>query len=105
MNWAFFTPTFASVLRPSDFPSLELVALVGEAVSRDIFDLWFGKVPRLVNGWGPTETCVFSALHEWRSAEESPLMIGHPVACRGWIVNPENPQQLMPVGDVGEIMI
>ncbi|KAL7940311.1 hypothetical protein V8C42DRAFT_363200 [Trichoderma barbatum] len=104
-NWAFFTPTYASVLRPSDFPSLELVALVGEAVSRDTFDLWFGQVPRLVNGWGPTETCVFSALHEWRSAEESPLTIGHPVACRVWIVDPENSQQLMPAGDVGEIMI
>ncbi|KAI1747345.1 hypothetical protein F4782DRAFT_521601 [Xylaria castorea] len=104
-NWALFTPTFAGLLRPSDFPSLELVALVGEAVSSDTFDLWFGKVPRLLNGWGPTETCVFSALHEWRSAEESPLTIGHFVACRGWIVDPENPQQLMPAGEVGEIMI
>ncbi|RYP26368.1 hypothetical protein DL767_008072 [Monosporascus sp. MG133] len=105
VNWAFLTPSFAGTLDPSDFPSLEVLVLMGEAVGRDIFDLWFGKVPRLINGWGPTETCVFSSFHEWKSAEESPLTIGRPVACRCWIVDPENPHKLAPIGIPGEIMI
>ncbi|KAI0508575.1 hypothetical protein F5B22DRAFT_392567 [Xylaria bambusicola] len=104
-NWAFFTPTFAGLIHPSSLPTLELVALVGEVVSRDTFDRWFGNVPRLVNGWGPTETCVFSALHEWSSAEESPATIGRPVACHCWIVDPKDPQQLVPAGGIGEIVI
>ena len=59
VNWAFMTPSFARTLRPEDVPSLELLLLAGEAVPRDVFETWIGKV-RFINGWGPAETCVFS---------------------------------------------
>nr|POF13537.1 nonribosomal peptide synthetase easa [Quercus suber] len=104
INWAFLTPAFARTLRPEDVPSLELLLLAGEAVGRDVFDRWFGRV-RLINGWGPAETCVFSTLHEWQSASESPLTIGKPVGGWCWIVNPEDPQRLAPAGCLGEVVI
>ncbi|KAL2864993.1 uncharacterized protein BJX67DRAFT_359578 [Aspergillus lucknowensis] len=104
INWAYLTPAFARTIKPEDVPSLELLLLAGEAVSRDILDSWFGKV-RLVNGWGPAETCVFSSLHEWKTADESPLTIGQPVGCSCWVVDPNNPQQLAPIGAVGELVI
>ncbi|KAM6482886.1 hypothetical protein HDV62DRAFT_379989 [Trichoderma sp. SZMC 28011] len=104
VSWAFLTPSFARTLRPTEVPSLELIVLAGEPVSQDVFDLWFGKT-RLVNGWGPAETCVLSAIHEWKSADESPLTIGRSVGSFAWIVDAENPRRLAPVGCIGEIVM
>jgi amino acid adenylation domain-containing protein len=104
VNWAFMTPAFARTLTPDDVPGLELLLLAGEAVGQDIFDTWFGRV-RLINGWGPAETCVFSTLHEWHSPSESPLTVGRPVGGFCWIVDPDDPQRLAPTGCVGEVII
>lgn len=104
INWAFLTPSFARTTKPEDVPSLKLLLFAGEAVGRDVFDNWFGKV-RLVNGWGPAETCCFSTLHEWKSRSESSVTIGRPVGGFCWIVDPEDPKQLAPIGCLGEIVI
>ena len=52
VNWAYLTPAYIRTIRPADVPGLELLLLCGEALSQDIFELWFGKL-RLINGWGP----------------------------------------------------
>lgn len=104
INWAFLTPAFARTLRPADMPGLELLLLAGEAVGRDVLDTWFGRV-RLINGWGPAETCVFSTLHEWQAPDESPLTVGQPVGGSCWIVDSEDPSTLAPTSCVGEIVI
>ncbi|TLD06610.1 uncharacterized protein PgNI_08015 [Pyricularia grisea] len=104
VNWAFLTPAFVRTMQPQDFPGLELLLLAGEAVGQDILDSWFGKV-RLVNGWGPAETCVFSTLHEWQSLAESSVTVGRPVGGFCWIVDPEDPCRLVPAGCVGEVVI
>lgn len=104
VDWAYLTPAFARTLRPEDVPGLELLLLAGEAVTRDLLDTWFGKV-RLVNAWGPAETCVASSLHEWTSINESPMTIGKPVAGFLWIMDPEEPTRLAPLGSVGEVMV
>ncbi|KAK1624740.1 putative nonribosomal peptide synthase, partial [Colletotrichum phormii] len=101
VTWALLTPAFIRTLAPDDVPSLKTLMLAGEAVGRDILRQWFGKV-RLFNGWGPAETCVFSTLHKWESATDSPLTIGKPVGGCVWLVDPENPQRLAPIGCVGE---
>ncbi|KAL6812511.1 hypothetical protein J3E69DRAFT_348791 [Trichoderma sp. SZMC 28015] len=104
VTWALLTPSFARTLHPDDVPSLELLILGGEAVGRDVFNLWFGKL-RLFNAWGPTETCVYGAIHEWQSSEESQLTIGRPLGGFCWIVEPNNSQKLAPIGTVGEVVI
>mgnify|MGYP002346556912 CR=1 FL=1 len=104
VNWTYLTPAFARTLEPSSVPTLELLLFAGEAVGREVFNQWFGKL-RLVNGWGPAETCCFSTLHEWKSASESPLTIGQPVGSFCWVVEPGRPHQLAPVGTVGEVVL
>ncbi|GFP57379.1 nonribosomal peptide synthetase lcsA [Trichoderma asperellum] len=104
INWAFLTPSFVRTLKPEDVPSIELLLLAGEAVGRDILNVWFGKV-RLINGWGPAETCVFSTLHEWTSIDESPLTVGKPVGGYCWIVDAEDPSKLAPIGCLGEVVL
>lgn len=104
VNWAYMTPTLAQTIRPEDVPGLELLSLGGEPVSRDLLETWFGHV-RLINAWGPTETCIYSATHEYTSADESPLTIGKPIGSRIWIVDQEDPTRLAPVGTVGELLL
>lgn len=104
VTWAYLTPSFARTLDPALVPGLQLLLFAGEAVGKDVFDKWFGKV-RLVNGWGPAETCCFSTLWEWTSKEQSPLTIGRPVGGLCWIVDTENPSKLAPIGTFGEVLI
>ncbi|EHK39853.1 non-ribosomal peptide synthetase, partial [Trichoderma atroviride IMI 206040] len=104
VNWAILTPSFLRTLQPADVPGLELLLVGGEAVPRDILDSWFGKV-RLVLGWGPSETCVYSTLYECISVNDSPSTIGKPVGASCWIVDPEDHSSLAPVGTIGEILI
>lgn len=104
INWAYLTPSFVRTLKPEEVSSLELLLLAGEAVGRDLLDIWFGKL-RLINGWGPAETCCFSTLHEWQSVSESPLTVGHPVGGYCWIVDPDNPGRLAPTGTIGEVVV
>lgn len=99
------TPSVARTVGPEDVLCLETLVLVGEAVSRDVFEKWFGKL-RLFNGWGPTETTVIATLHEWESLGESHLTIGRPIAAYCcWIVDPNDPQKLAPIGTLGEIVV
>ena len=104
VNWAYMTPTLAQTISPEDVPGLELLSLGGEPVSRDLLETWFGHV-RLINAWGPTETCVYSATHEYKSKDESPLTIGKPVGSRIWIVDRDDPTSLAPVGTIGELVL
>ncbi|PHH65592.1 hypothetical protein CDD81_2027 [Ophiocordyceps australis] len=104
VNWAYLTPSFARLIDPDTMPGLELLLLAGEAVGKDLLETWASRV-RLVNGWGPSETCCFSSLNEWDSASQSPLNIGYPVGGRCWITEPDNHHQLAPIGCVGEVLI
>lgn len=104
VTWAYLTPSFTRTLEPPDVPSLELLLWAGEAVSRDIFETWFGHV-RLLNGWGPAETCCFSTIHEWKSLDDSHLTVGKPVGGFCWIVEPNDHARLAPIGTVGEVVI
>ena len=104
LTWAALTPSVVRLMRPEDFPSLELIVLAGEAVTQDVFDLWFGHV-RLVNGYGPTEGSIFSTMHEWTSGRQPPATIGRPVGAHVWLVDPENSHRLAPIGTVGEMLL
>ena len=104
VSWAYLTPAFARTLKPTAVPNLELLLLAGEAVGNDVFETWYGHV-RLVNGYGPAETCCFSILHEWKTPTESPLTIGRPVGGFCWIVDPDDATRLAPIGTEGEIII
>lgn len=105
VDWALLTPSFARLLSSDNIPHLKALLLAGEAVGKDLLDYWIGKV-RLINGWGPTETCVFSTIHEWESlANASPGTIGTNVGGLCWIVEVENHNRLSPIGCTGEIVV
>ncbi|KAK8015924.1 Phenylalanine racemase (ATP-hydrolyzing) [Apiospora marii] len=109
-DWAFFTPSFVRLLKPEDIPSMTTVVLGGEALNQECINVWGDKV-RLMNGYGPTETCVFTVTrtipgpNEQVERRHKAETIGHPVSSIGWVVDPNNHERLTPVGCVGELLI
>ncbi|KAL7925985.1 hypothetical protein ACQKWADRAFT_281461 [Trichoderma austrokoningii] len=51
VTFALLTPSFARTVSPENVPCLETLVLGGEAVGRDVFERWFGKL-RLFSAWG-----------------------------------------------------
>lgn len=109
VNWTFLTPSVASVLKPESMPSLRVLVTGGEAMNARDIAKWQGRTS-LLNGYGPTETVVIAIIslkvdEIGRVVNGDAAVIGHAVGCRSWVVSPNNHNQLMPIGSVGELVI
>ncbi len=109
VNWTFLTPSVASVLKPESIPSLRVLVTGGEAMKARDIAKWQGRTS-LLNGYGPTETVVIAITslkvdEIGRVANGDAAVIGHAVGCRSWVVSPNDHNQLMPIGSVGELVI
>nr|WP_245551191.1 non-ribosomal peptide synthetase [Nocardia paucivorans] len=74
---AIITPSTLSTMDPSRLPSLETVAVVGEATGPDIVNRW-APGRRLMNHYGPTE-CTIWATGSDLLAPDEPVTIGGPI--------------------------
>lgn len=100
------TPSTAKLLQPGEVPCLNTLCFCGEKLVEDEVARWKGKC-RLLNWYGPCEhsTAAFSAADDetWRSCG-----IGRSnssASSRCWLVNPQNYNNLVPWGAIGEIAI
>ncbi|KAH8893464.1 non-ribosomal peptide synthetase [Thozetella sp. PMI_491] len=102
-DWAFFTPSFASTLRPADLPTMRTVNLGGEAVDRESIATWANSVT-LVNAYGPCEAavCVTTNLSDGTAPADT---IGFGANCLTWLVDQDDHDKLIPVGSVGELLL
>lgn len=102
-NMMFVTPSVAIDMDPDRVPTLQVMCIGGEPVSDAVLAKWIGRV-RVINQYGMGEVaslCAFNAsLQMGRGA-----VVGRPASGAIWIVNPDFPNQLMPVGAVGELLI
>ncbi|KAB8227342.1 uncharacterized protein BDW43DRAFT_316928 [Aspergillus alliaceus] len=101
---ASLTPSVSDVIRPSSVPSLKTLILGGEPMTAAHIHRWAGKV-RLINAYGVSESTGVAALASDIGLGHSPKNIGRGCGSRLWIVNPDNPHQLSPIGAVGELVI
>ena len=103
VNWAVFTPSLITLIRPESIPGVRTVVLGGEAVTQENVRIWASKVT-LINGYGPAETtiCAVGPLPEvgWKQGT-----IGHVTGGMGWITMPNDPSRIAPIGAVGELLI
>jgi amino acid adenylation domain-containing protein/thioester reductase-like protein len=104
VDWAVLTPSFASTIDPSTVPSLEVLALAGEAMTAAHISAWTPYV-RLVNGYGPSECCVCSTSNRKVVPGTAPNDIGTSVGSSCWVVDRENDGKLAPVGCIGELLV
>ncbi|KAJ7218480.1 hypothetical protein GGX14DRAFT_356824 [Mycena pura] len=103
VSMTFLTPTVAIQLRPRDMPTLRTVCIGGEPPSRDLIQEWAGHV-RLINQYGMGEAATFCAYNDCLHPDRNDI-VGRTGSGAIWIANPASPDQLVPVGAVGEILI
>ncbi|KAG9235149.1 hypothetical protein BJ875DRAFT_529770 [Amylocarpus encephaloides] len=103
-NWACLTATVASLLQPSVVPCLRTLTLCGESPTESNVLTWGGKA-QFVNAYGPAEASVYCCIQSNVTAITSPTNIGTGSGLRVWITDKEDPQKLVPIGGVGEMLI
>ncbi|KAL4969111.1 nonribosomal peptide synthase Pes1 [Aspergillus stella-maris] len=103
VNVVCLTPSFVRFIEPSSIPGVKTIILVGEAMSRSDLESW--SHIKLVNGYGPTESAVCAAINSDIHLASDCRDIGLPTGVCFWIVNPDDHNQLVPVGSPGELLL
>ena len=105
------TPTMSRTLNPAKLPQIRLIALGGEPLTQPDVDLWQNGTRRVINGYGPSETCVLVTAREIENVTKledrlkTASNIGHGIGAVGWVVKPSKKSALVPIGAVGELLI
>lgn len=105
-DWAFLTPTVASLIDSAQaVPTLKTLVTGGEAMTSEVVDK-FASDLQLYNGYGPTEGTVFAVINDQVSAQRDATIIGRATESgRAWLTIPSDPHQLAPIGAVAELCI
>ncbi|KAK4074024.1 hypothetical protein Trihar35433_3498 [Trichoderma harzianum] len=106
VNTLMLTPSYARLLDPTTMPAVKMLITGGEAVPSDLIQLWNPYV-KVYIAYGPTEASIQSAgakLEIGTTTVPSGL-IGRPTGCNLWIVKEDNHNELIPKGEIGELVI
>ncbi|KAL4930202.1 nonribosomal peptide synthase Pes1 [Aspergillus undulatus] len=103
INIVCLTPSFVRFIDPSSIPGVKTMILMGEAMSRADLETW--SHIKLVNGYGPTESAVCATVNTQIHLASDFRDIGLPTGVHFWVVNPNDHNQLVPVGSPGELLL
>ncbi|KAJ6114384.1 hypothetical protein N7486_000162 [Penicillium sp. IBT 16267x] len=105
INYAGMTPSVARILDPDVIKSLTNgLGLGGEAVPARDADIW-GQDARIIIGYGPCECTIGCTINSSAATGRDYLSIGPGNGAAMWIVDPNDHDQLMPIGAVGELLV
>ena len=104
VNWALLTPSFAQMIAPKDVPGLETLVLGGEAMSQNHLSTWADHT-HLINAYGPSECAVVATVNSHVFSTSNPSNIGRGVGGRCFIANQHDPDELVPIGAIGELLV
>lgn len=104
INYAGITPSMARILDPDVIKSLDVLGLGGEAASARDVNCW-GQDTRIVIGYGPCECTIGCTINSDTATGRDYISIGTGNGACMWIVNPDNHEQLLPAGAVGELLV
>ena len=103
VDFAILTPSFAGLIEPSDVPTIKTLAIGGEALPQDRIEKWSGRV-NLIQIYGPAEAGIIITTR--MQPDTSPETIGYPLqSCNCFLVDPDDSDQLVPIGAVGELVV
>ncbi|KAG8168693.1 hypothetical protein KVR01_001442 [Diaporthe batatas] len=115
VTWAFLTPTVSSLVRKDKVPSLNSLVLGGEALTDANIQKWAATAKhepgnsshelQLMNGYGPTECCVFTCVNANVTRASDPRDVGRATGVSAWVVDPNDHNRLMPLTCPGELVI
>ncbi|KAK8017291.1 Nonribosomal peptide synthetases (NRPS) [Apiospora rasikravindrae] len=104
VDWAFLTPSVASLLDPNKVPSLRTLIYGGETATVTNINTWAPRL-HLINSFGPAETSIWSHAHPHFTTADVGSDIGWSLGCATCIVDPDDCQRLMPIGAIGELVV
>ncbi|RAH47819.1 acetyl-CoA synthetase-like protein [Aspergillus brunneoviolaceus CBS 621.78] len=104
VNMAMLTPSVARTLSPEKVPSLQTLILGGESPSASDLATWAPRV-RLHQSYGPAECTMYASTTPQLAPNSVLNNVGSSLNATYWIVNPEDHNELMPVGSMGELLI
>lgn len=98
------TNTVLRELQPEHCDTIEKVSTGGEPLTKDVLAAWSGRV-QFIQVYGPAECAVFSTVNTDMAKCHDPSIVGKPLGCRPWVVDPERHDHLVPIGAIGELLI
>lgn len=101
---ALLTPTVASMFQPADFSTLKTLIFCGEPVTTEFAAQW-GQTSNVLSVYGPTETCVIVCCTTVTADDFPTGLIGRSIGGSTWLVDNNDPNELVPIGCVGEVVI
>ncbi|KAL2419945.1 Nonribosomal peptide synthetase GRA1 [Exophiala dermatitidis] len=104
VNWAFLTPSVASLLNPAEVPTLKTLLFGGETATPHNVSTWAPQV-YLINSFGPAECSIWTHCEPGIDAHASGHNIGFGIGCNTWIVDPNDHNKLAPIGTIGELIV
>ncbi|KGO76863.1 AMP-dependent synthetase/ligase [Penicillium italicum] len=104
INYAGLTPSVGRILDADVIASLSGLGLGGEAVSARDANHW-GKETRIIIGYGPCECTIGCTVNPSAATGRDYLSIGPGNGAAMWIANPNDHNELVPVGAVGELLV
>lgn len=104
VDWAFLTPSVASLLNPDHVPTLRTLLYGGETATVTNVKTWANRL-HLINSFGPAETSIWSHAHPHFTETDIGSDIGWSMGCATWIVDPDDYGRLMPIGAIGELVV
>lgn len=103
-NYANLTSSVARLLDPIEVPTLETLTLGGEPVTLDDAEKWWGRV-KLINSCGPAECTPLSVINDFAQTPAAFRGIGFGRGNVTWVVDPQDHDVLLPVGQSGELIL
>lgn len=104
VNYAGLTPSVARILDSDVIKSLSGLGLGGEASSVRDVTTW-GQDTRIIIGYGPCECTIGCTINSDTATGRNYISIGEGNGAAIWITHPDDHEQLMPVGAVGELLV
>ena len=104
VNAMFLSTAVTRVIDPAEVPGIGLIAFGGEVNTRMDYARWQAPGRRVFGVYGPTECCVYCAVHDSRESMEDGL-IGRPMSSVGWVVDADDHTKLAPISSVGELVV
>lgn len=104
VNWVIVSPSYIGTFQPENVSGLQTLVLGGEQMSASIRDAWAPRV-QLLNAYGQSESSSICSVTKVSPFSPEPNNIGRAVGARFWIIDPNEPNHLAPIGCIGELVI
>ncbi|KAG8677647.1 hypothetical protein FPOAC1_003672 [Fusarium poae] len=104
VTWSYMTSLLARKINPDSVPSLRTLCFRTRRLDPDTYMPWLEDHDVLV-AYGAPDICPLGISVTKVNKGGDISVISPPVTGRFWVLNPDNPKKLMPVGAIGELAI